>query len=420
MTDAPPATAVTKKTAANGLRVICERIPTVRSVAAGVWCRAGVADEPPGLNGISHLIEHMFFKGTTRRTAAQIAAEIDGVGGALDAFTEKENISFFAHVLYEHLPLALDLLSDILLNSTFPPEEFAKEKNVVAEEIRLYEDSPDEKIHDLIIGLVLPGQAIGMPILGSFDTLAAVDREDGVAYRDETFTADRIVVAAAGFVEPEEFIAEVEKYFGAVPGSRRPADRAPSFPPAPPAAYVKDTEQTHFCLGVPGLPYGHPDRYALATLTAVFGGNASSRLFQKVREERGLAYSVYAYSRGFHETGALVAYAGTNPAAAVETRDIILKQYDELATCGIDAEELSRTREYLKGTLMLSLESTAARMGRNVRHEVYMGRHVSLEETLAGVDAVTVDDVLRLAGELFTRKPAIVAIGPNAEDVVNL
>lgn len=420
MTDAPPATAVTKKTAANGLRVICERIPTVRSVAAGVWCRAGVADEPPGLNGISHLIEHMFFKGTTRRTAAQIAAEIDGVGGALDAFTEKENISFFAHVLYEHLPLALDLLSDILLNSTFPPEEFAKEKNVVAEEIRLYEDSPDEKIHDLIIGLVLPGQAIGMPILGSFDTLAAVDREDGVAYRDETFTADRIVVAAAGFVEPEEFIAEVEKYFGAVPGSRRPADRAPSFPPAPPAAYVKDTEQTHFCLGVPGLPYGHPDRYALATLTAVFGGNASSRLFQKVREERGLAYSVYAYSRGFHETGALVAYAGTNPAAAVETRDIILKQYDELATSGIDAEELSRTREYLKGTLMLSLESTAARMGRNVRHEVYMGRHVSLEETLAGVDAVTVDDVLRLAGELFTRKPAIVAIGPNAEDVVNL
>ncbi len=420
MTDAPPATAVTKKTAANGLRVICERIPTVRSVAAGVWCRAGVADEPPGLNGISHLIEHMFFKGTTRRTAAQIAAEIDGVGGALDAFTEKENISFFAHVLYEHLPLALDLLSDILLHSTFPPEEFAKEKNVVAEEIRLYEDSPDEKIHDLIIGLVLPGEAIGMPILGSFDTLAAVDREDGAAYRDETFTADRIVVAAAGFVEPEEFIAEVEKYFGAVPGPRRPADRAPNSPPAPPAAYVKDTEQTHFCLGVPGLPYGHPDRYALATLTAVFGGNASSRLFQKVREERGLAYSVYAYSRGFHETGALVAYAGTNPAAAVETRDIMLKQYEELATSGIDAEELSRTREYLKGTLMLSLESTAARMGRNVRHEVYMGRHVSLEETLAGVDAVTVDDVLRLAGELFSPKPAILAIGPNAEDVVNL
>ena len=420
MTDAPPATAVIKKTAANGLRVICERIPTVRSVAAGVWCRAGVADEPPGLNGISHLIEHMFFKGTSRRTAAQIAAEIDGVGGALDAFTEKENISFFAHVLYEHLPLALDLLSDILLNSTFPPEEFAKEKNVVAEEIRLYEDSPDEKIHDLIIGLVLPGQAIGMPILGSFDTLAAVDREDGVAYRDETFTADRIVVAAAGFVEPEEFIAEVEKYFGAVPGPSRPADRAPSSPPAPRAAYVKDTEQTHFCFGVPGLPYGHPDRYALAALTAVFGGNASSRLFQKVREERGLAYSVYAYSRGFHETGALVAYAGTSPAAAVETRDIMLKQYDELATSGIDAEELSRTREYLKGTLMLSLESTAARMGRNVRHEVYMGRHVSLEETLAGVDAVTVDDVLRLAGELFTRKPAIIAIGPNAEDVVNL
>ena len=420
MTDAPQATTVIKKTAANGLRVICEQIPTVRSVAAGVWCRAGVADEPPGLNGVSHLIEHMFFKGTPRRTAARIATEIDGVGGALDAFTEKENVSFFAHVLYEHLPLALDLLSDILLNSTFPPEEFAKEKNVIAEEIRLYEDSPDEKIHDLIIGLILPGQAIGMPILGSFDTVAAVEREDATAYREEMFTADRIVVAAAGFVEPEEFIAEVEKYFGAVPGPRARADRASTPPPARQAAYVKDTEQTHFCMGVPGIPYGHPDRYVLAVLTAVFGGNASSRLFQKVREERGLAYAVYAYGRGFHETGALVACAGTNPAAAVETRDIILDQIRELAANGIDAEELERTREYLKGTLMLSLESTAARMGRNVRHEIYMGRHVSLEETLAGVDAVTVDDVLRVAGEVFSGPPAIVAIGPNAEDVVNL
>ncbi len=420
MTGAPQATAVVKKTAANGLRIICERIPTVRSVAAGVWCCGGVADEPPELNGISHLIEHMFFKGTARRSAAGIAAEIDGVGGALDAFTEKESVSFFAHVLYEHLPLALDLLSDILLNATFPLEEFAKEKNVVAEEIRLYEDSPDEKIHDLIIGLVLPGQAIGMPILGTFDTLAAIGREDATAYRDETFAADRIVVAAAGFVEPEEFVAAAEKYFGAVPGPRARAERPPTTPPAGRAAYVKDTEQTHFCLGVPAFPFGHPDRYAVAALTAVFGGNASSRLFQKVREERGLAYAVYAYGRGFHDTGALVAYAGTNPAAAVETRDIILEQIRELTTNGIDAEELRRTREYLKGTLMLSLESTAARMGRNVRHEIYMGRHVSLEETLAGVDAVTVDDVLRVAGEVFSRKPAIVAVGPNAEDVVNL
>lgn len=419
MTADPQATTVIKKTAASGLRVICEHIPTVRSVAVGVWCRAGVADEPPGLNGISHLIEHMFFKGTTRRTAAQIAAEIDGVGGALDAFTEKENVSFFAHVLYEHLPLALDVLSDILLNATFPPEEFAKEKNVVAEEIRLYEDSPDEKIHDHIIGLVLPGQAIGLPILGSLETLAAADPEDAAAYRAETFTADRIVVAAAGFVEPGEFIARAEEHFGAVPGPRRRAGRGPNSTTTPRAAYAKDTEQTHFCLGVPALPYGHPDRYVLATLTTVLGGNTSSRLFQKVREERGLAYSVYAYNRGFHETGALIAYAGTSPATALETRDIILTQLRELAKKGIDAEELKLTREYLKGTLMLSLESTAARMGRNVRHEVYMGRHVSLEETLAGVDAVAADDVHRLAREILSREPAMVAIGPNADAVVN-
>jgi len=420
MTADPQTTAVIKKTAANGIRVVCEQIPTVRSVAAGVWCRAGVADEPPALNGISHLIEHMFFKGTTRRTAAQVAAEIDGVGGALDAFTEKENVSFFAHVLYEHLPLALDLLSDILLNATFPPQDFAKEKNVVAEEIRLYEDSPDEKIHDLIIGLILPGEAIGMPILGSFETLAAVSREDASAYRSEIFTADRIVIGAAGFVDPEEFIAAAEGYFGAVPGPRQGAPRDARTYPVPRAAYVKDTEQTHLCVGVPALPYGHPDRYVLAALTTILGGNTSSRLFQKVREERGLAYAVYAYGRGFQETGALVAYAGTGPATALETRDIILEQFRDLATNSVSGDELKRTREYLKGTLMLSLESTAARMGRNVRHEVYMGRHVSLEETLAGVDAVTADDILRLAREIFSSQAAIVAIGPNADAVVNV
>ncbi len=420
MTADPQTTAVIKKTAANGIRVVCEQIPTVRSVAAGVWCRAGVADEPPALNGISHLIEHMFFKGTTRRTAAQVAAEIDGVGGALDAFTEKENVSFFAHVLYEHLPLALDLLSDILLNATFPPQDFAKEKNVVAEEIRLYEDSPDEKIHDLIIGLILPGEAIGMPILGSFETLAAVSREDASAYRSQIFTADRIVIGAAGFVDPEEFIAAAEGYFGAVPGPRQGAPRDARTYPVPRAAYVKDTEQTHLCVGVPALPYGHPDRYVLAALTTILGGNTSSRLFQKVREERGLAYAVYAYGRGFQETGALVAYAGTGPATALETRDIILEQFRDLATNSVSGNELKRTREYLKGTLMLSLESTAARMGRNVRHEVYMGRYVSLEETLAGVDAVTADDILRLAGEIFSSQAAIVAIGPNADAVVNV
>ncbi len=420
MTADPQANAVTRKTVGNGIRVICEQIPTVRSVAAGVWCSAGVVDEPPALNGVSHLIEHMFFKGTERRTAAQLSAEIDGVGGALDAFTEKESVSFFAHVLYEHLPLALDLLSDILLNATFPPQEFAREKNVIAEEIHLYEDSPGDKIHDVIMGLVLPGRPISMPILGSLETVAAISREDAAAYRDETFTADRIVVGAAGFLEPADFIAQVEKYFGAVPGPGRRAARTAETLPTPEAAYPKDTEQTHICFGFPALPYGHPDRYALAALTTILGGNASSRLFQRVREERGLAYSVYAYGRGFHQTGALVAYAGTSPATALETRDLVREQFRELAANGIDAEELRRTREYLKGTLMLSLESTAARMGRNVRHEIYMGRHVSLEETLAGVEAVSTDDVFRLARDILSGEPAIVAIGPNADVVVNV
>lgn len=420
MTGDAPTTAITKRTAANGIRIICEHIPTVRSVAAGVWCAGGVVDEPPALNGISHLIEHMFFKGTARRTAADIAAEIDGVGGALDAFTEKESVSFFAHVLYEHLPLALDLLSDILLKATFPAEDFAKEKNVVAEEIKLYEDSPDEKIHDLVMAVIRPGEAIGMPILGSFETLAHIDRSDALRFRKTAFTADRIVIGAAGYVDPEEFVAMAEQYFGAVPGPREPASPDPAEWPTPQPARTKDTEQTHLCVAVPALPYGHPDRYVLAVLTTILGGNASSRLFQKVREDRGLAYSVYAYGRGFRDGGALVAYAGTSPATVVDTRDIILEQFADLATNKVDEVELKRTREYLKGTLMLSLESTAARMGRNVRHEVYMGRHVPLEETLAGVEAVTAEDVLRLAAELFSEKPAIVAIGPNANEAITV
>jgi predicted Zn-dependent peptidase len=419
MTADPQTTAVIKRAAANGVRIIYEHIPTVRSVAAGVWCCTGSAGEPPALNGISHLIEHMFFKGTERRTAAEIAAEIDGVGGALDAFTEKENISFFAHVLYEHLPLALELLSDILLKATFPREEFVKEKNVVAEEIRLYEDSPDDKIHDLVMGVLRPGEAIGMPVLGSFDTLEAIGRDDALRYRSEIFTANRIVIAAAGYVDPEEFIATAEDYFAAVPGPASAASPGGAALPAPPAACVKDTEQTHLCVAVPALPYGHPDRYVLAALTTVLGGNASSRLFQKVREDRGLAYAVYAYGRGFHDSGALVAYAGTSPATALETRDVMLEQFADLAAHKIGADELKRTRDFLKGTLMLSLESTAARMSRNARHEIYMGRHVSLEETLAGVDAVTADDVFRVAAEIFSNKPAVVAIGPNADAVVS-
>jgi predicted Zn-dependent peptidase len=420
MTGDAPTTAVTKRTAANGIRIVCEHIPTVRSVAAGVWCGGGVVDEPPALNGISHLIEHMFFKGTARRTAADIAAEIDGVGGTLDAFTEKESVSFFAHVLYEHADLALDLLSDILLQSTFPAEEFAKEKNVVAEEIKLYEDSPDDKIHDLVTAVIRPGEAIGMPILGSFETLAQIDRGDALRFRQTAFTADRIVIGAAGYVDPDEFADMAEKYFADVPGPNEPPPPEAAEWPTPQPAQTKDTEQTHLCVAVPALPFGDPDRYVLALLTTILGGNASSRLFQKVREDRGLAYSVYAYGRGFRDGGLLVAYAGTSPATVVDTRNIILEQFADLATNKVSEAELKRTREFLKGTLMLSLESTAARMGRNVRHEVYLGRHVPLEETLAGVEAVTAEDILRLAGELFAKEPAIVAIGPNADEAVTV
>ncbi len=420
MTDGTTATAIAKKTAPNGVRILCEPIPSVRSVAVGVWCRAGVVDEPPALNGISHLTEHMFFKGTTKRTAAEISAAIDGVGGVLDAFTETENVAFYARVLYEHLPLAFDVLADIFLGSTVPAEELAKEKNVVAEEIRLYEDSPDDKIHDLVMRALEPAQAVGLPILGSRDSLAAIGRDEIQKFRGDLFTGDRVVVAGAGYLEPESFLATAEEHFGAVPaGPARLTPPPASWPPFQ-TAVEKDTEQTHFCLGFPALPFDHPDKYVFAALVTLLGGNTSSRLFRRVRDERGLAYAVFAYGRNFRDRGALVAYAGTAPDRALETRDLVRAQIADLASHAVGADEFRRTRDYLKGTLMLSLESTSARMIRDVRHEIYLGRYVSLEETLAGVDAVTPADILRLAQQLFAREPVVAAIGPNARAVATL
>jgi len=412
--------AIAKKVAANGLRIICERLPTVRSVAVGVWCRAGVVEEPPTQNGISHLLEHMFFKGTERRTAADIAAAIDGVGGVLDAFTETENVVLLVRVLDEHLPLAFDLLADIVLHATLPEEELVKEKNVVAEEIRLYEDSPDDKVHDLIMRALEPGKGVGLPILGTMETVAALTRDDLVAFRHNVFRPERMVIAGAGNLDPARFCATAEDFFGALaPG--------PAAPPTPPTAWPrfetaieKDTEQTHFCLGVPALPFDHPDKYVFAALTTLLGGNPSSRLFRRIRDDRGLAYSVFAYGRSYRDAGALVAYAGTNPTNALQTRDLILQQFDDLARAPISDDELTRTREYLKGTFMLSLESTSARMIRNARHEIYLGRHVTLEETLAGLDVVTADDIHRLAAHLFGRRPTVAAIGPNARAVAAL
>lgn len=411
---------VAKKVTANGLRIVCERIPTVRSVALGVWCRAGVVDEPPERNGISHLLEHMFFKGTERRTAADIAQAIDGVGGVLDAFTETENIVLLVRVLDEHLPLAFDVLADVVLRSTLPEEELVKEKNVVAEEIRLYEDSPDDKVHDLIMRALEPGKGLGLPILGTMETVMALGRDDLVAFREAVFRADRVVIAGAGNLDPTRFCAMAEDYFGGLPTGPVPPGEPPRAWPRFETAVEKDTEQTHFCLGYPGLPFDHEDKYVFAALATILGGNPSSRLFRRVRDDRGLAYAVFAYGRSFRDTGALVAYAGTSPANAVETRDLIRKLFEELAEAPVGEDEIQRTREYLKGTFMLSLESTSARMIRNARHEIYLGRHVTLEETLAGLEAVTAADVHRLAGRLLCRGPQVAAIGPNAAAVAAL
>lgn len=417
MTDVP-ANVVVRKTAANGARIVAERIPGVRSVAVGVWFAGGVVEEAPALNGISHFLEHMSFKGTARRSAARISEEVEGVGGSLDGFTDCEAVGFFIRILDTHLPLACDVLADISLQSTVSEEDVAKERNVVCEEIRLYEDTPDDKVHDLIMAALEPARPLGMPVLGTRETVGRITREDVRAFRQRVFTADRMIIAGAGYLDPDDFIARAEEYFAAAPAAA--AEGPPPFEPrAPLFAVPKDTEQTHLCVAVPGLPFDHPDRYVYSALATMLGGNTSSRLFRQVREERGLAYAVYAYGRTHRDSGALVAYAGTTPGTAELTRDLILEQFHTLATTPAPEEEVARTREYLKGNFMLALESTSARATRNARHELYLGRYVSLEETLAGVDAVTAADIQRVAARLFAVKPTVVAIGPNAEAVVN-
>jgi len=416
MSDAATTVDVARKTAANGLRLVAERLAGVRSVTVTAWCRAGMADETPARQGLSHVVEHMSFKGTARRTAAQLAEEVDGVGGALGGFTDTENVAFSVRVLDENLPLALDVLSDLILGPADRPEELAKEKNVIAEEIRLYEDMPHDKVHDLVAMRLEPGRALGMPVLGTQETVAAVTRDDVQGYRRRNFTADRIVVSAAGHLEPAAFLDAAASYFEAASsGDGRPAEEN-RWPEAPPFV-VKDTEQTHLCLGVPALPFDHADRYVLAVLTTLWGGTISSRLFRAIREDRGLAYDVYAFDHAFHTTGHVIAYAGTSPANAAATRDLIRAQMAELAQAPPSAAELRRTQDYLKGSMMLGLEATSARAMRNARNQVYLGRYVSLEEILAGVEAVTADDCRRLAGVLFGAPPVVVAIGPNAEDV---
>jgi len=401
-----------KTTLPNGLRVVTESIGHVRSAAVGVWVGTGSLYETPAEMGVSHLIEHMLFKGTERRSALEIARAIDGRGGALNAFTAKEYTCYHARVLDEHLPLALDVLADMLLNSRFDPADLAREKDVICEEIKMYEDVPDDLVHDLFAGALWRGHALGRPIVGTTERVQAMTREEILAYKARHYVPENMVVAAAGHLEHERVVEWAHQLFGPMapgPGDR-PAPGAPADPEGP-AIVVrqKEIEQAHLVLGTTALPLTDPNIYALYVLNAIVGGSSSSLLFQEVREKRGLAYSVYSYHSMYRSAGCFGVYAGVSPRMVDPTLELVLDLLTGLGRRGVTEEELSEAREQLKGQLMLGLESTSSRMSRLGRGELIRGCVYSPDEVIARVDAVTLEQVNALAHRLFVEECRVLA-----------
>ncbi|GAA1376757.1 M16 family metallopeptidase [Peribacillus frigoritolerans] len=392
---------IKKYTCQNGVRIVLENIPTVRSAAIGVWIKTGSRNETPELNGVSHFLEHMFFKGTTKRNAREIAESFDSIGGQVNAFTSKEYTCYYAKVMDNHASYALEILADMFFNSTFDGEELKKEKNVVYEEIKMYEDTPDDIVHDLLSKAVYGNHPLGYPILGTENTLETFNSDTLKKYVHDMYTPDKVVVSIAGNVD-EKLINEVESYFGSYQGGEERLELVkPSFHENR-ITRKKDTEQAHLCLGYNGLEIGNDKTYSLITLNNVLGGSMSSRLFQDVREQRGLAYSVYSYHSSYQDSGMVTVYGGTGTNQLDSLYETIQETLDTLKRDGITEKELRNSKEQLKGSLMLSLESTNSRMSRNGKNELMLGEHRSLDDIIIKIDEVTEDTVNELANQIFT------------------
>ncbi len=391
-------------TLSNGLLVVTERIPHVRSVSMGVWLDTGSRDETPATNGISHFLEHMVFKGTTTRSAQQFAREVDAIGGNLDAYTSKETICFSIKVLDGNVPVALDLLSDLVLHPTLAAEDILREQGVILEEIKMDEDSPDYLVHELFTQNFWKGDALGRPILGTAKTVPTFTQPIVLEEYARRFTPANMLFTAAGNLDHEVFVAQVEQAFSSLAassGSKLPRTGSPVVHPHITLKNKKSLEQVQFCLAVPGLPTAHPDRYALYLLNSVLGGGMSSRLFQSVREERGLAYSIYSETSPFRDTGSLAVYAGCAIENARQVLDLTLAEFIRLKQEPVPAEELSRVKEQLKTNMVLGLESSGSRMSSLARQQMYYGRFFSVDEITAEVDRVTAADLTRLANDLL-------------------
>jgi predicted Zn-dependent peptidase len=399
----------------NGVRLITERMDHLRSVSIGVWLMRGSRHEPVEQSGIAHFIEHMLFKGTRSRSAEDIAQEIDSVGGHLDAFTAKEYASYYIKVLDEHLPFAWDILADIVRHPALRDADIEREKKVILEEIKMVEDTPDDLVHELFTQALWTGHPLGRPILGEPGTVDAFDHDALAAFFERTYVAPNLLMVAVGNVDHGHVRDLVCQSFGSLPAAAAAAaDPAPHVVPHV-QVRTKDLEQSHICLGVGSYPQSHDDRYTSYVLNTVLGGSMSSRLFQNVREKRGLAYAVFSGLAAYHDTGALTIYAGCANDAVGEVIDVVVDEVRGMKA-PLPETELRRAKDHLKGSLMLSLESTSSRMSNLARQEIYFDRQFSLDETLDGIERVTAADVRRVAEDLFVNGAmGATVVGPDNE-----
>jgi len=405
---------IVKLTLDNGVRIVTEKIPGVRSVALGIWVGAGSRHENERNGGISHFIEHLMFKGTEKRAAADIAEALDAVGGQLNAFTTKEFTCYYAKTLDEHFDLALDVLTDMFFNSTYSEKAIEKERGVIEEEIKMYEDTPDELIHDLFVQTVWPDHPLGKPILGSINSLEKITRKDILEYIDNNYLPGKIVIAVAGNIEHEKVREKIVPYFAGMKNNRNAGTITP---PENTTARVtnlsRETGQVQICLGTKGISQQDDRLYSVYILNNVLGGGLSSRLVQSIREERGLAYSVFTYHTAFCDTGLFTFYAGTSPTKYDEVIKLLLKEIKRINKDGITEKELLRTKEQIKGSLYLGLESVSSRMTRLGRTELCLNRVIPPEEVVKKVTAITLDDVHSIARDLFKdHEFSLSTIGP--------
>lgn len=394
--------AVHKEVLPNGLVVITEPMEHVHSVSVGIWLRSGSRREPIELNGISHFVEHMLFKGTTRRTAEDIAREIDSVGGLLDAFTAKEMVCFNTRVLDEHLPKAFDVLADLVLDPKFAEEDIGREKSVVLEEIRMTQDNPEDLVHELFAQNFWNPHALGRPILGTPETVSAFTRETMQSWFRERYAPNNIVITAAGHLTRAQLVDLVATRFGHLaPAEDGFSDSKPLPAPHITLRTKRELEQVHICIGVPSFPMSDRRRFAVSILNNVLGGGMSSRLFQNIRERQGLAYAIFSDVNAYRDTGFLSIYAGTSLDTAERVVTSVLEELRKLKEERLEATELRRAKDHLKGSMLLALEGTGQRMNSLARYHLYFNRYFTPDELIALLESVTPEDVQEVACEFF-------------------